>query len=176
MKTNYLPLIIGISLPVIFIVIISIVIFVPSFSIKPQHNFMYTTKDTYYSDGQEYKNNYTIKDGRVVSEPILSLTPQKNTSQAKTSPIYFYNMETRSSHQITLEQAQEYSVDPGPSSPDGYTIIYEYGHDGIFELFGSSNENRGHFISKDNRKKKLNGIVLDEYYSYTDFEFIGWIK
>lgn len=178
MKPNYIPLIIGISLPVIFISIISAVIFVPSFSIKPQHNFVYTITDKYYSDGQEYQNTYTVKDERIVSEPITSLASQKDIPEANkiSAPIYLYNMETRSSYQITLEQAQAYILDPGPSSPDGYTIMYEYGHDGIFELFGSSNENRGFFISKDNRKKKLNGIAIGEYYNYSNFKFIGWIK
>jgi hypothetical protein len=56
-------------------------------------------------------------------------------------------------------------------------VTYEYGHDGIFELFGSRNDNDGYFISKGNGKKKINGLSSDQYSRYGRwFNLIGWIK
>jgi hypothetical protein len=174
MKTKNLPLIIGISLPVIFIIIISVVIFTPSLFIKPQHNFIYTTEDTYYGN-EKYAKTYEIKDSKIVLVPS---TVQENQMLQKDAPtLYLYDVKTDSSHQISLEEAQKYTVDPGPSSPDGYTVTYEYGHDGIFELFGSRNDNDGYFISKGNGKKKINGLSSDQYSRYGRwFNLIGWIK
>lgn len=174
MKTRHLPLIIGISLPIIFIVVIAVVIFTPSFFVKPQYDFIYVDGDNYYRNGQGYQNTYKVENERIVLEPIA---PRENISQNKVAPtLYLYDVKTNSSHQITLEEAQTYAVDPGPSSPDGYTVAYQYGHNGIFELFGSSSDNNGYFISKNNGKKKLSGLTVGTYYSSGGFNLIGWIK
>lgn len=174
MKTKHLPLIIGISLPLVFILIISLVIFTPSLFVKPQHNFIYTSENSYYEYNQHFKNTYVVKNNKIAME---SVPPRLNYTQTKEAPtLYLYDVISDSSHQITFEEAKKYTVDPGPSAPDGYTVAYQYGHDGIFELFGSSSDNNGYFISKGDGKKKLNGLTGDRYRSSGDFKLIGWIK
>ena len=180
---KHTPLIIGISLPIIFILVISIVIFGPAFFVKPQYDFIYTTESDRYSyNQQEYKNTYDIKDGHIVLEPVEYQKIKENDTyydqiKQKHAPVlYVYNMKTNSSHEISFADAQKLSLDPGPSSPDGYTVSYQYNHDGIFELFGSSGQSNGYFISKDNGKKKLNALVADEYWGQGSFKLIGWIN
>lgn len=174
MKIKHFPLIVGISLPLIFIFIISIVIFGPSLFVKPQHNFLYTTEGTYYGYNQGYQNTYKVENQRITLDPIA---PRENEIQPQVAPtLYLYNVTTNSSHQITLQEAQGYTIDAGPSSPDGYTVAYEYSHDGIFELFGSNGNDSGYFIFKDNGRKKLNGIVGNQRWDNEGFKLIGWIK
>ncbi len=176
MNTKNLPLIIGIALPIIFILIISVIIFTPSLSIKPSHNFIYTTENQYYYGyDQGYKNMYKIENGRVALEP-LPVRPTPYVYKGDMPTLYIYDVRTDSSHQISFSEAQSLSLDPGPSSPDGYTVSYQYGHDGIFELFGSNNDNNGYFVSKGNGKKKLSGLTSDIYRNQGNFKFIGWIK
>lgn len=185
MKTNHWPLIIGIALPIIFIIIIALVAFTPSFYIKPAHNFIYSQEPTYdysydYSYGK-YQNTYKVINGRIALQPLATSSRYGyDTGAALTyaPTLYLYDVKTDTTREISFEEAKGYTVDVGPASVDGYTVSYQYGHSGIFELFGSNNENRGYFIMKDGHKKKLEGFVQSgySYSSYGQFRFIGWIK
>jgi hypothetical protein len=174
MKTKNLPLIVGIALPIVFIIVLSVVIFAPTLFVTPTHNFVYSTNGNYYGDDY-YQNTYKVVSGHIVLDPV---PPRYATDRQRKDapPLYLYDVKTDSSHQITLAEAGQYTVDPGPSSPDGYTIAYEYGHNGIFEIFGSDNSNNGYFVSKDSKKKKLTGLSNDRYYGDGAFKLIGWIK
>jgi len=164
---------IGIGLPIIFITIISAAIFLPTLFIKPEHNFIYTVGDSYIYN-QSYEYSYKIEGDRVVTDPVVSRNI--NVVQKGSPVLFVYDVKNNTSEQITLEEAQNYVLTPGPSSPDGYIVDYEYGHMGIFELFGNDSEQRGYFISSGNSKKKLTGLGTSRYSYNTDFKFIGWVK
>lgn len=171
MKKN-LPLIVGLTLPILLVIIMALVIFIPSININPQHNFIYSNEHPFYVN--LYQNTYKVEDDKILPEP---LPRQPGVDKTKPYPVlYIYDVKDDTSHQISLEEAQKYAIDPGPSSPDGYTVDYQYSHDGIFEIFGSNNNSSGYFIVKDSGKKKLSGINRDSYSYSGDFKFIGWIK
>jgi hypothetical protein len=179
MKNKNLPLVVGIALPLVFILIISVVIFAPSFFITPHYNFLYSVDENYYAYGPSgYQNGYIVTGDHLNLEayPVVKNgVPQ--VYRGEKPPLYLYDVKTDSSHQVSFDDAKNYTVDPGPSSPDGYTVKYEYSNEGIFGLFGSSGNNYGYFVEKDNGKKKLNGIAATDRYSYQgNFKFIGWVK
>ncbi|MEI8061802.1 MAG: hypothetical protein WCG97_00695 [bacterium] len=177
MKTNHWPLIIGISIPILFIIIISIIIFTPNLYIKPAHNFLYTTlgEENYYGSGQIYKNTYAVENERLVLRP--GVLQEKQTYKADFLPLYLYDVTTDSSHQVTYEDEKNLALDPGPTSPDGYSVSWEYNHDGIFELFGSDGSKNGYFIEKGKGKKQLTGLNSSNgYYYQGNFKLIGWVK
>jgi len=172
MKKN-LPLIIGLALPILFIIIIAIVVYLPSNFVNPQHNFIYKEQsyDSYRNDvvivGDKVSLAPTnITEKGIVADPYL---------QVKDYPkIYLYDFSKNASYEISLEEAQKFSVAKGPSSPDGYSIERNYNHSGIFEIFGSYEDNSGYFItSPDGAKRKLTGIQGEYYY---DLDIIGWVK
>ncbi len=177
MKKN-LPLIVGISLPIIFIIIISFIVFLPNTFVKPAHNFLYQGESVNYSN---YRNEYGVENGQIVVKPVPHINemilkdPYFAQSLTDLPPIYFYDVEKDSSYEISLDEARGYELSAGPSSPDGYSVIYDYSHNGIFEIFGSYDNNSGYFISSSNGgKKKINGIKGNRYYG--DLKIIGWIK
>ena len=178
MKNKNLPLIIGIALPVLFIGIISIVIFTPSLFVNPKYNFLYSTDDAYYYYNQGYRNNYKVDNNRLISEVTQTQPGVAYTYRGDAPNLFLYDVKADTSHQIDFTEAKKLFLDPGPSSPDGYIVKYEYNNDGIFELFGSRNNNSGYFISKDSGKKKLTGLTgnNNNYYNQGPFNFIGWIK
>lgn len=174
MKNN-LPLIVGIALPLAFIAVISAIVYLPSNFVNPKHNFIYT-ENAYGA----YKNDVVVVGDKIAIRPsdyVKSMNGIDDLDYLENNPkIYLYDFSNESSHEITLEEAQQYLVERGPSSPDGYTIEMSYGHNGIFELFGSYDNNSGHFISsKDGSKKKLNGIATNVGY-YGDLNVVAWIK
>ncbi len=183
MKKN-IPLIVGIALPIVFIIIISLSIYIPTLYVNPEHNFIYSMNDNYYSNNS-YKNTYKITDGKIHTEQTLT-AKNNGMIDSKTAiiymgenpPLYLYDVKTNSSHEITLEEAEKYNLDPGPSSPDGYNIDYGYNNNGIFELFGSSRNGNGFYVYKGNSKKMLTGLSNSKsyYYGAGYFNLIGWVK
>lgn len=170
MNNKNLPLIIGVALPIVFIVIIAIVIFAPSYFMKPAYNFIYTFDSNYYPYNKSY---YKVENGKIIPE---TFTDKEKVDSSKNVPtLYRYDISKDASYVISYEEAKKLNLDPGPTSPDGYTVAYEYNHDGIFEIFGSNNNSRGYFIEKGNGKKRLSGFTNNNYY-YGNFKFIGWIK
>lgn len=171
MNTKNVPLIIAVALPVIFIVIVALFVYIPKANLSPKYNFIYTSRDyTFYG---AYKNDFAIVNGKITLKPNPEVIDAKNMSDMPT--LYVYNVTDDTSRTITFAEAKELMLDPGPSSPDGYTVEYDYGHDGIFEIFGSNGNNRGAFISKGGAKKKVMIGSADRYYS-DSFRLLGWIK
>ncbi len=191
MKKN-LPLIVGIAVPAVFVIILALVIYIPSLYVNPQYNFLYSSENNYYSYPYNlgYKNYYKVgKDGKIALEPtpypgygIVKNLPvpadlEKYSYKGDAPPLYLYNIINGSSKEISLEDAQKYSLDPGPTSPDGYNINYDYNYGGIFDLMGGGGNNSGYYISKGTGKKKLNIFNSTQNGGYyMNFNFIGWIK
>lgn len=183
MNKKHAPLIAAIALPVIFIIILLIAIVVPSVTVNPQFDFIYVDTSEQYKksfDASQYKNTYDVKDGKIVKvavqiyvDPMLKYPELIQYEDAPT--LYYYDIAENTSREISFEEAQKLTLDEGPSSPDGYTIKFEYNNDGIFELFGSGNNDSGYVITKGSGRKQLTGIDTLRYYG-EDVDLIGWIK
>lgn len=175
MQTKNLPIIIGIALPILFIVIISAVVFVPSLFVKPQHNFIYTQENSYNYYNQGYKNTYKIENEHITLQQMP--VREKETYVGDMPTIYLYDVKLNTSHEISLDEAKNLSLDAGPSSPDGYAVNYKTSHEGIFGLFGSSSNNNGYYVTKGNGSKKLDALANSGYNYYSGaFKLIGWVK
>lgn len=169
MRFKHFPILVGIALPLVFVLIVAFMAFIPSLSVNPAYDFIYSGNG-YYSG--PYLNKYKVVNNRLSLEPVV--LRDQLSSKGEAPKIFLYRVKDNSVHEISLQEAVALNLDPGPSSPDGYTVNYDYGHNGIFELFGSDNSNRGYFITKDRARKKLTGFGNNMYGS--DFNFIGWIK
>ena len=158
MKKN-LPLIVGISLPIFFIIAMFLAVVAPSFFIKPQHNFIYSLYSSDYYGSSKYENGFGVEDGRIVLIPFVAKV-QENLNKIEMPPLYLYNVKENTTHLISFDEASDLILDPGPSSQDGYIAEYQYGgHDGVFEIFGSDGDRSGVYVSKGNSKKKLVGMA-----------------
>lgn len=188
MNTKYVPLIVAITLPVVFMIVLAVVILVPNMNIKPSHDFLYTVfsekqaYDTYGYGQVQYKNTYDIKNEKIVLKPLVFQKPifdsgvPKPTFIYEDSPkLYYYDIETQTSREITFEEATKLTLQKGPSSPDGYIVKYDSNTSGVFDLFGSNNST-GYVIAKGNGKKILSGITIDDRYYGNEITLIGWIK
>jgi hypothetical protein len=121
-------------------------------------------------------NTYKVINQRVAMEPNPSYntTTSYGYGESQSAPkLYVYDITTNTVKQITLEEAQQYVVDPGPSSPDGYQVQYNYNSNGIFDLFAGGSRRSGYVISKGSTSKSLPGMTSDSYYG--SYSFIGWI-
>ncbi len=184
-SSKYNPaLIIGIALPFIFIAILVAVLVIPTLSLKPAHNFLYTTDiyNNYSGFDPIYKNKIVVKNGHIVLEPVVAVRPTAPGAPKVVMPVanteaptlYLYDVSSQSSHEISLADAELLSVVAGPSSPDGYTVEYKYNSGGIFDLFGGERNGQGFFVSKGDSSRRLSGLSTSMY-SY-NFNLVAWVQ
>ena len=144
----------------------------------PKFSFLYTSDQANYPYFQNYKNSFIVINGQLT---LNALPDQKNGVKVQYNgdmpTLYVYDVTSDSSHQVTFDEAKKLNLDPGPSSPDGYTVKFEYNSDGIFGVFGSNGNGAGYFFEKGGDKKRINGLgdTGNTYYSGT-MNLIGWIQ
>jgi hypothetical protein len=147
---KHLSIIVAVALPLLFIAVFSVFLFITRVSIDPQYDFVYKSV--------EYK--YDVSD----------------TAPNEIAEYFLYSVEDDSISKINEAELETLNINDDPTSSDGYLVKYEYGHNGIFEMFGS-NEKNGYYITRPgagtgNGKKIETG---DNYYR-NNIEFIGWIE
>lgn len=175
MNKQHIPIIVGIALPVIFIIAISIYIISARASIQPAHDFVYAMRSQSNYSGyyvESIPNQYVVQNNKLT---LNKVTVRPDVTATTYNPdLFIYDVENDTSRKVTFDEAAALSLDAGPSSPDGYIVRYEYGHNGIFEIFGSDDSSRGYVISKGNGDKKIAIPTADRWSD--DMMFIGWIK
>jgi hypothetical protein len=162
---------IGLAIPVAMIFFVAIAIYVPRMFSNvppPQYGFVYTLEDypvDYY---------YRVEGGRLLREDVPRVEgeprPISNKVVASDQTLYYYNVTTKSSQAITLEEAQQFTLDPAGVAPDGYEI---------------SSANGGSFLFFDARSRRVHYLMKDGYYEEVDlrlaesdfwrFAFVGWV-
>lgn len=175
MKLKHLPLVVGIGLPLLCIIILSAVIYIPQQSLKPAHDFVYVQKQNYALGTITYA--YGVVDGKLVR----SIQPKGYQPDAgiplslemEVGDLYLYDVHTDAVRILPWSEAKTLSFQQGALSTDGYRVEYGSRNTGIFELFGGDNRARLS-VSKGNLKRTLPGMVENRY-SY-GFTFIGWIQ
>jgi hypothetical protein len=174
MKNKNLPLVIGILIPILFILVFAGFVYIPRVFIEPGYDFIYTTRYRGYNN-ECLDSSYRVIDEKIEMEQAKCLNIKQDVNY-ENSEIYLYDIENNISKLISYEEAETLKLISGPSSPDGYVIEYKNRNSGIFELFGDSSNERGYYIGDGNNWEKLIGIPNDRYYYNNDFELIGWVK
>ena len=164
MKKN-LTLIVGLALPIVFILIIAISIAIPKNFVNPAHNFIYTEPVEYYN----FKNFFDLEEGKLVLKRNSYFTDEMLAENSywirnvKEAPkLYLYDVEKDASYEISFTDAQNYNLVAGPDSPDGYSVTKTYTHVGIFEIFGRYDDRENYFLTAPSGKSKkiLNNLFF----------------
>ncbi len=177
MKKN-MPTVIGIALPIVFVLVLVIIVSIRPLLITPAHDFLFTENALtngyvpYVPAGQTiYANIFIVKNNQLTLSPTSFATSTQNTPT-----LYLYDIKNNASHEIDLADAQKLSLDAGPTSPDGYNISYSYGNDGIFDIFGGDSSTAGYYIGKGNAKRQLTGLGIAGAPYNDNFQFVAWVK
>jgi hypothetical protein len=164
MKKN-LPLIIAFSLPILMVILVIGLVYVPTATYKSNYNFIYATgADYYWPSHYEIKNNQLVKNSE---SPHLHVV--HNNEQ-----LYLYNVTTEQVSPIDYNKAQKLRLDPKPISPDGFQITHATGDHSFFSLFFfSSPSYNARFLQKNHFSRRLNLKLNGQFYN--NFQFIGWV-
>jgi len=176
---KHLVVIVAILVPVIFLVVVALFVYVPNRSVKTDYDFVYMTCD---GDMYAYKNidcygymrsSYKVKEGKIVyTEPDIKseFYVAKDTAVVR---IFVHNTEINESREIALEDAVKLKLNSLSVSPDGVSIRGESDRSGDFLILGGGS-NYGHYLIKGDNREKLNIISNNDYYG-REINLLGWV-
>jgi len=175
MNKKHVPMLVGVTVPLVLLIILAVAVYVPNFFVKPQYNFVYSTNsnvDYYYN--YYYENLYKVVDNKITYSPVSLPANTGDRVTYKAPQLFLYDVKTHRVSEISFEAAQKLSLDGSTVSLDGYFMEYNYGHSGIFELFGSDSRNSGYYIGNGRASAPLVGINAPTTRS-NGIKFIGWV-
>lgn len=188
-----LVLVIGLSLPILLIVLFFLATVVPkSFGTPPQYELLFTTQKYEYEHSPVHLLDFKVVNNQLVAKVKKNDDKNRNYNSKK---LMAYNAKTASVREITidlakaaeegddkdvvLDETKNLKIDASVVSPDGYQLeSTNYGSSGLVGgLFGSGNRNSGYRIKKGTTfytvAYKVETTQPDYYYS--DFKFVGWV-
>lgn len=156
-------LIIALSVPVVMVVLVALAIYIPGMFYAPAYDFVYSTSDW------NVARLAVVREGKIVLEE----PPYVDEKIPASDPILFrYDIETNTAEEISLEEAEQLTLDGAQFSPDGYEIT-RGGGGGILDIFGGNNGYNNWYIRGRSAGKRLNIATNTDY--YYNFRFVGWI-
>lgn len=183
-----LVLVIGLSLPILLIVLFFLATVVPkSFGTPPQYEMLFTTLKYEYENSPVYLIDFKVVNNQLVAKIKKNDDKARNYNSKK---LMAYNAKTETVREITIDLAKaaedninevvlaetkHLKVDSSVVSPDGYQSEgSRYSSSGLIGgLFGGGNHNSGYRLKKGAVAYKVQTSQPDYYYS--DFKFVGWV-
>ena len=161
-----IPLIIGLSIPILMILFVAGSIYLPGLFVHPKFNFLYSAGGDYYSN-----HRYSVRNGELIENEVEY---PKYYTQRDEPKLFIHDVIKNESTRISFEEAQHLSLNSNTNSPDGFEIYCGRGSSGFFLIFFDSYQDcSSRFIKGHNTSKKLN--VQLQGGSYYNFQFLGWM-
>ncbi len=162
---KYLPVIVAVTLPLIFVVgvvIYATLLKAPAFEIN--HKILMTNENYFV-----FVNNQGVIE--IDEEKIGKEDNYYRAPSERDIKFYIYDHEKEELEEITYEEARDFKLHPGEKSPDGVIVRYQYLGNDIARLFGGSSQ-YGYYANKDDKRIKLN---INESNYYRSLEVVGWV-
>lgn len=165
---NNSTLIIGLSIPIIMILIIAGSIYMPCIFSQPKYSFIYTSSsDEYFGS---YK--YIVTEGYLTKVKAHRTPNTHNTDQ--TVQLFKYDAITNKSNIISFDKAKNFRLNTNKEALDGFYVVRGNNSNGIFPfIFWSYPDNSRVYLKNKLCSKNIN-LQLNAPY-YNNFHFLGWI-
>ena len=185
LKNNFV-IILAFVLPIAFIVIVALGSYIPSLLISTNYNFVYATCEDNNPSYSPFgcsgylSEKYTIEDNKLKVNKVnqkesTAKVVLEDPSGEYTTRIFLHDTKKNESREITLAEAQKFSLSELLTSPDGVTVTDNYFRGGDSFLF-SGESSYGYYLTKGKTRKKLNLINEDSFYfERANFKFLGWV-
>lgn len=164
-SSKNIPLILGISIPILMVIFIAASIYLPGIFIKPKYNFLYESSNS-------YQKEYTVQDQKL--NKISNSYNLSNNPSIQPAKLYVYDLEDKKSTEISFDQGRKYKLTSDPVSPDKFEIVRGTSSGGFFPFFFyTGSDYNSYYIKGYNVSQKLNLVINGSYYD--SYHFLGWI-
>ncbi len=188
LKSN-LPIILAFAIPVLMIVIVALVVYLPALFLNPQSDFVYATqlgqKSPLYTGAR-----YIVTDGKIsvecfdayrapfVKEDLAAptLLPKEacTATNSDAGTLFLHDVETNKSKELSFTDAQALTLNNKPISPDGYEVVSAQYNGDIFPFISGATGYGTKYLKGRYGSKKLDLQLATD--SYNNFTFIGWVE
>lgn len=161
---KHFTLIVGISIPIVMILLVATSIYLPGLFTQPKYNFLYVTDENRFGGEQ-----YFVEGGKLIRE-YRELEEYESTES--TPRLFIHDVVRDESREIPFEEAVQLRLDSDEKSPDGFSITYGSQGGSFLFWFGSYSDYDTQYIVGKGFSKKLD---LENGSYYSDFGFLGWV-
>jgi len=164
-------LIIGLTIPVVMIVLIAGAIHYPRIVTgieDPRYDFLYTV-------GYPEEHRFHVADGRLLRTKWESEDGETDATGDPHLQFYIHRVGENASERLSFEKASDLRLDNSALSPDGFEIAYGRRSE-IFFPFWSSRDYRTRYLCKESLAIKLNLETSESFRTAHSFKFLGWIE
>jgi len=172
---NNLPLIFGISIPILMVIFVTASIYIPQMFVKPQYDFLYLIgNNNCYNEGRN-SQVYAVVSNRLIKYTPDTIFQNCMIGQVPQLKIFVYSIAQNEGKEISFSDAQGLILDSSILSPDGFEIVNGGSNGGFFPFyFSSGSDYYTRYLQGHNISKKLNIQQGGNY--YYNFTLLGWIK
>jgi len=171
------PLFLIVGVPILFVAIVAIMVYLPASLAQPQYDFVYMSSDDYYYSTSK---NFFVQDGKIQAHILPSTAAQrlanKNFKESeegklksiRTAQFFIFDVKDNVVKPVSFEEVSKLRVNPSLLSPDGYEFIRSKRGGGIVSLFSFNSRGSVYVL-----KKRL--VVIELPIGNQRVKFMGWI-
>lgn len=169
MNNKNLPFYIGMIIPVVLIIAVAILAYLPYLNAEPMYDFVYVVDEQRYNRNTPECTLYQVTDGSfsIVAKDVKQYPHDLCLSSAPT--FYRHDVSENESRAISFEMLEKLELDSTGISPDGYQFVQDRSYVG---LFGGRSEYKWYLQKKSVRLKQY--VAFGDYYR-SGSHFVGWI-
>jgi len=189
-----LVLAIGLTLPLLLIVLFFVATVIPkSMATPPQYEMLFTTVHYDYQNASDYQFDFSVKDHQLMvkakkSDDKKSDDKYRNYNakklmayDGKTETVREISFDTdiagaaAVNGEVVLDETKTMRVDTASNSPDGYVLEGpNYGGGGLVGgMFGGGYRNSAYRLTKGSVAYKVPNAQQNYYYN--QMQFVGWV-
>jgi hypothetical protein len=181
-----LVLVIGLTLPLLLIVLFFVATVIPKMTgTPPQHEVLFSVQDYSQKNKPDYIIDFIVKNQQLMLK-VKKAEDKDNYYQNK--KLMAYDAKNEVMREITIDVSQfgggaeillaetkNMTIDTAMVAPDGYVMEnQQYSNNGLVGgLFGGGNRNSNYRLKKGSVGYKIN-TPQNNYY-YDQLSFIGWV-
>lgn len=175
-----LIVILAFTIPVLFIVGVGLMVYIPESRLKTTYDFIYVSC---MGNTQPYYGEYgcsrdTTKKGySVIENKLVEHSDVSDINAEYMVSIFRFDGDREDSEELSYVEAQKLRLDTSLTSPDGIGFVEGYGNNrnNSFSLFGGGNS-YGYYLTQGRLQKEIILRQDDRRYSNgEDIRFMGWI-
>lgn len=184
-----LVLAIGLTLPLLLIVLFFVATVIPkSMATPPQYEMLFTTVHYDYQNASDYQFDFSVKDHQLMVKAKKSDEKNRNYNakklmayDGKTETVREVSFDTdkagaaAANGEVVLDETKTMQVDTASTSPDGYVLEGpNYGGGGLVGgMFGGGYRNSAYWLTKGGVAYKVPNAQQNYYYN--QMQFVGWV-